>query len=947
MKQTLFLFSGIVAFLSIAFLQINSSSNKRNAFDKPGEAIEHEFMITKDPKLGRVPRERLLIAMKQLNDMQAKKTRGAIAGVLWEERGPNNIGGRTRTIMIDPNDVTKKTLWAGSVGGGLWQTTDITQTNPVWNNNNDFLDNLAISSMAFDPSNTQKFYAVTGEGRYNGDAIQGLGVFISTNGGTTWNSITSTLNNTDFNYCQKVVVTSVGTVLVATETGIWRTTAPVTTASIFTKVTTGSDFYSDIEISAPGSTIYASSGRFFTNNGNFFRSIDDGATWNSQADFNVKAGTVDRVDIACNGNNVYAVCQSSTGNGAKNFLHSSDGGINWTLKTKPTDADPGIGTDFTRSQAWYDFSIEVDPNNANNVWVGGIDMFKSTNNGTTWNQITHWYGGFGFQFVHADQHIAMYEPGNSNVMYLGNDGGIFRSSNANVAMPSFTEKNTGSPGNKGYNVTQFYACATKNEPGSNYFLAGAQDNGSQQFTTAGMNSTVDVNGGDGCFCFVDQTNSLNQIVTYVRNNISVSTDGGTSFNGLSTDNSGSFVNPMDLADGDNRLYSGRNNNQLIRWSNIFGAVSKTTLSINLDGSSASHVKVSPNNNQTVYVGTNDGGIFRITNAHTGSSPTITNLGSPWSGVSVSCIEVWKSSVNSDDSIVATVSNYGVANSVIFTSNGTSATPTWTNLDNASLPDMPIRWAVYNPTNKNQVLLATELGVWSTDNLNGGTTNWGPTNTGLANVKVNMIKVRRSDNRFVAATHGRGLFTSNSMLALPVLWGSLNALAIDNKKVELNWSTQVEQNTALFTIERSRDGVNFTSLATHRAKGNTEIESFYNYMDLQPMSGINYYRLKIEDIDGKKMYSKVVTATIETYTLDATLYPNPATDFVKLAMNGLKGTSIQYSIYNNLGRLITNRTMENTSSNLNVNIDLSSVPSGIYFIELSNGGQKIIRQLTIQ
>jgi hypothetical protein len=246
-----------------------------------------------------------------------------------------------------------------------------------------------------------------------------------------------------------------------------------------------------------------------------------------------------------------------------------------------------------------------------------------------------------------------------------------------------------------------------------------------------------------------------------------------------------------------------------------------------------------------------------------------------------------------------------------------------------------------------VLLATELGVWSTDNLNGGTTNWGPTNTGLANVKVNMIKVRRSDNRFVAATHGRGLFTSNSMLALPVLWGSLNALAIDNKKVELNWSTQVEQNTALFTIERSRDGVNFTSLATHRAKGNTEIESFYNYMDLQPMSGINYYRLKIEDIDGKKMYSKVVTATIETYTLDATLYPNPATDFVKLAMNGLKGTSIQYSIYNNLGRLITNRTMENTSSNLNVNIDLSSVPSGIYFIELSNGGQKIIRQLTIQ
>ncbi len=947
MKKQSILLSTILCCVGIAFVQMTQPSKIQKAFDKPDEAIEFEVQMTKDPALGYVPRERLLKAFNQMKAMQAKKTRSAIPGVVWTERGPNNIGGRTRTIMIDPNDATKKTLWAGSVGGGLWKTTDITQTTPTWVNNNDFLDNLAISSMAYDPTNTQKFFCGTGEGRGNSDGIRGFGVWMSADGGSTWNPITSTFANEDFYYCQKVMVTSVGTVLVATKTGIWRTAAPVTTASTFTKVSSGTDFYSDIEISSPGGTIYASSGRFFTNNGEFYRSTDDGLTWNSSADFLAKAGTVRRVDIACKGDTVYAVCQSGSGNGASDFLYSTNGGVNWTSKNLPNDDDPGVGSEFTRSQAWYDFSLEVDPNNANKVWIGGIDVFSTADNGTTWSQITHWYAGFGYQFVHADQHVAMFEPGNSNVLYLANDGGIFRSSNASVAVPTFVEKNTGSAGNKGYNVTQFYACATPNISGSNYFLAGAQDNGSQQFTSPGMNSTVDVNGGDGCYCFVDQTNSNNQLVTYVRNYVSGSTDGGVSFSDLGGDGTGLFVNPMDLADGDNRLYSSKDADEIYRWDDVFSGATITTLFVNLNGSKASHVKVSPNNPHTVYIGTIDGGIYKITNAHIGSSPTITSMNSPWATGNVSCIDVWKSANGLDDSLVATMSNYGVSNSVIFTSNGTAATPTWTNLDNATLPDMPIRWAVFNPLNKLQVLLATELGIWSTNSLNGTSTAWAPTNTGLANVKVNMIRVRRTDNRFVAATHGRGLFTSNILAPLPVLWGEVSALAINNEKVDIHWATQIEQNTDYFTIERSLDGVHFNELAKQKAASYSEVESNYVYQDEKPNGGINYYRIKQVDQDGKVLYSKIVTANILSSQLTLQVYPNPASDQVSLHINGLVAKPIHYTVYNYAGKAVISGQADNNLSSMRLTLNTSFLSTGMYYLELTNGTNKITQSLSIQ
>ncbi|MFB6306040.1 MAG: glycosyl hydrolase, partial [Flavobacteriales bacterium] len=148
---------------------------------------------------------------------------------------------------------------------------------------------------------------------------------------------------------------------------------------------------------------------------------------------------------------------------------------------------------------------------------GAIDLFKSTNSGSTWDQISHWYGGFGHPYVHADQHEIVFRNGSSSDIIFGTDGGVFYTSNADQAVPSFTAMNNG------YNVTQYYACAIHPDSAKNQFLAGAQDNGTQRYTSPGMNATIPVHGGDGTYCFIDQNDPDFQIVSSQRANYELST----------------------------------------------------------------------------------------------------------------------------------------------------------------------------------------------------------------------------------------------------------------------------------------------------------------------------------------------------------------------------------------------------------------------------------------
>ena len=188
--------------------------------DRINFAIDQEGRMTADPALGSVPRERLLDARLFAAELRRNSAgaRNSLAEITWEERGPSNIGGRTRALLVDASDPDGNILWAGSIGGGLWKTTNALAADPVWEKSNDALDNLAVSCIAQSKSNAKVLYFGTGEGYFNNDAVRGLGIWKSENGGTTWSRLASTTDQTFF-FVQKIVCSGSQTVLAATRNG--------------------------------------------------------------------------------------------------------------------------------------------------------------------------------------------------------------------------------------------------------------------------------------------------------------------------------------------------------------------------------------------------------------------------------------------------------------------------------------------------------------------------------------------------------------------------------------------------------------------------------------------------------------------------------------------------------------------------------------------------------
>jgi PKD repeat protein len=817
-------------FTSHPVLRSAWSLNEISKRDRMDLAMEQEFEMTKDPALGIVPRDRLIPAYEYMKSLPVPD--GPLADVNWLERGPANVGGRTRAIMVDPNDVTKKTVWSAGVAGGLWKTTDITVSTPDWQPVDDFFANLAISSITYDPSNTNILYFCTGEGYYNIDAVQGFGVWKSTDGGATWSQLSSTTSST-FNYCQKVVVTGSGVVMVATRTGgVQRSTNGGTswTKVLGSGVSGSSDWAFDIEIAANGD-IFASL------DGAIHKSTNGGASFGAALTLPISADRIELAVAQSDANYAYALVElSSAVNG---ILRTTDGGTTWTSRAEPDDADGGISaTDFSRGQAWYDLAIAVDPNNRDVIFVGGVDLFKSTNGGAsvgTWQQISHWYGGFGFQEVHADQHIIIFEPGSSNVIYFGNDGGIYRTADGTSTIPTISRKEFN------YNTTQFYGCAMHPDALSNHFLAGAQDNGSHKFTLEGINSTTEVTGGDGCFAHIDQDEPLYQFTSYVYNNYYRSTDGGVSFTSVGSNNNGRFINPTDYDNANDRLYACYLSGQYRRWTNPQTGATFQNVSVTEFGSGqVSSVTVSPNTANRVFFGIGNGRVVRVDNAHSTITATHINSGSGMPAGYVTCVEV---ETGNDNHLLVTFSNYGV-NSVWETTNGGTS---WTSVE-GNLPDMPIRWALFNPNNSDQALLATELGVWSTDNLDGGSTVWGASNTGFANVRTDMLQVRSSDKLVIAATHGRGLFSSDVFTSPAALFSANKTIAYLDKSIQFSdasykatswyWDFGDGNNSTLQnpTHSYSLSG-KFTVTLTINGGIDTEVKS--DYIHVLPYGGTPY------------------------------------------------------------------------------------------------------------
>ncbi|MEM9325998.1 MAG: fibronectin type III domain-containing protein [Bacteroidota bacterium] len=809
-------------------------------YDRPDLAVLQNFEMTRDPASNSVPTARAMSAFAQVKrDIASAR---AIPGVSWTERGPDNIGGRTRAVMFDPNDPSGQKVWAGGVGGGLWTNSNITSASTVWQNIDDFWANIAITTITYDPTNTQTFYVGTGEGFFNADAIRGAGIWKSTNGGVSWTQLPST-NVPNFYYVQKVAVTPTGTLLAATSAGLFRSVdGGASWSSLF------SGPFSDIEVASNGD-VYASAGIFSP--GSVRKSTTDGVSWTTVT----PASGGERIELAIapsDPNTVYAV--ASVNSSIAWLRKTTNGGLSWSTLPIPAYTEQSCSlsssNDFARGQSWYNLIMSVSPTNPNVVLVGGIDIYRSSNGGSNWNLVSYWTGACD-TYVHADQHAMQFSPVNPNVAIFGNDGGVFYSSNVGVsANPSFVARNNG------YNVTQFYAADQVNASGSNIMLAGAQDNGSLRYTAPGVNSTNEVTGGDGAFCHIDQQNGNYQFTSYVYNSYYRSTNGGASFSPvLQNQTYGRFINPTDYDDDAKILYCGANENQYIIVDNLTGSPGAFLRNASLGGNQVSAVKVSPYTANRIFLGTGTAGssggsaVFRVDNAQT-TSPSVTQISTsalPGNGY-ISSIALGAS----DAEILVTYSNYGLA-SVWETSNGGT---TWQNKE-GNLPDIPVRWALYNPANTNEVLLATEVGVWSTDNIGAGSPNWGPTSLGLANVRCDMLQYRESDGQVIVATHGRGAYTGTPFSGTtpdteaPSTPTNLAASNVGPTSFDVSW-----------TASTDNIGVTGYSVYINGALAGSTASNSYSFSGLSPASS---YTVAVEANDAAGNTSGQATLGVTTGT----------------------------------------------------------------------------------
>lgn len=732
------------------------------------EAYKRDFEMTKDPALGYPPTERLLEVQRVIQEKKAElKLKTTTSGVLdarWRERGPYDVGGRTRTILIDKNDPTNKTLFTAGVTGGIWRTRDITAAELLWENLGDFLGSLNISSIAQDANTPNIMYFGTGEGHYTHASPRGMGIWKSTDNGDNWEILSAT-NNSDFYYTQRVLVHPNGDVYAATRTaGVQRSQDGGATWEGVMTIRTD---IADIQLGPDGS-IYCATG-FVSGNARIYKTpmganVGDSGNWDqitsSSAGF---PNGFNRLELGISQSDpgtIYALV--AMGGDAEAIYKTTNDGQLWIEKPVPIigNDDSGNPIPFTNGQAWYDLCIAVDPNNADRIIVGGLTLHMSTNGGSSWSIRLS-------PNTHVDQHFILYEEGNSNVIYFGNDGGIWRTTNGTAPPENIQIRHR----NSGYNVTQFYACAMHPDLHSDYFLAGSQDNNSIQFDSYEIDRTRVVLGGDGMYCHIDQNDPQYQLASSQFGNYALSNNGGQDFTAGAIAANGDFV-AISQYDSDAKILyvSTTSSGRYYRWD--ISQPEGEIVNITSTSSNAGHIAVSPNVDNRIYWGTGGSAYLIIDDAHQGNSVE-GEFVTLQAGGSISCIEIER---GNEDHILVTQPNYGVE-SILETTDGGQ---TWQSVE-GDLPDMPVRWVVFNPDDADQAFIATEAGVWATDNLDGDNTVWVPQTNGLPNVRCDMLQVRQSDKFIAVATHGRGLFTTDA-LAEPLVHINIPKIGYQNEIV---------------------------------------------------------------------------------------------------------------------------------------------------------------------
>ncbi len=752
-----------LAALVIAFLLFTHTSNKpqsENDEGSNGNIKENEELETgyaaeaakwyydqRAFPLGYIPNDwrnkayKHIASFNQPNAM-AKTTQS----LTWTSLGPWNIGGRVRAIVVDPTD--PNTVYIGSVSGGVWKTTN---GGSSWLPLDDQMANLAVCSMVMDPKDPKTIYAGTGEGFNNYDAMQGAGIFKTTDAGSTWSQLPST-NNTNFYYVNRLAIdSSNGALYAATLYGLFKSTdgGDSFTNPIPSKYGQIGNMGScaDVVISYTSpTTIFASFGLFLQSQ--IWRSNDGGKTFQ----FNYQKLANGRIELASSPSDpltVYASFMNLNSNEIDSLCVTNDGGNTWITKIVPGPNSEGTPS-YTANQGWYNNAMTVDPDNAGTIYVAGIDTWKSLNYGINWTQISNAYASkSSLPSVHSDIHTLVFAPSNHNIIYLGCDGGVYNSTDRGKTWTGM---------NNNLAITQFYSGAVSPVFNSTTYYGGAQDNYTLMSSSNGQWRLI--MGGDGGDVNVDFSNPNNVYAERPNFTFLKSIKAG---NGFSYAQTGIPINSSTHETTDRTLFitpfsMDPNNSQILvagtyriyRTTNAAGNWTSISPDLSGDGySKVSAVTVAKGNSKIIYAAYTNGKIWVTQQADTNWTEIdqISTNGTPLAY----CTSL-ATNPTDDGTVYATYSGY-FARDKVFKS--TNYGQTWTNVS-GNLPNIPVQCLVVNPNNLQNLIIGTDLGIFTS--FDGGK-SWTQDNSGLANVAVFDLDYRASDNTIFAATHGRGMFSA--------------------------------------------------------------------------------------------------------------------------------------------------------------------------------------------
>ncbi|MFA8436377.1 MAG: T9SS type A sorting domain-containing protein [Marinifilaceae bacterium] len=960
----------------------------RKIKDDPFGRVHFDELMLRDPQTGKIPAN---IRAKELqfisNHREQLQSRLKSNQLNWLQRGPYNVGGRTRALAIDVAD--EKTILAGGVSGGMWRSTDEGKT---WKKTTGSNEHQSVTAIAQDPreGKTNIWYYSTGElvgssAGASGARYRGNGIFKSTDNGETWSPLDVTASNTPsifdryFDYCWNIIVDPTnGDVYVATFGGIFRSQDEgkswgeaarerdnMVLASSST--TTNDSYFTDI-ICTPEGVKYATLSSDGEIHGIFRSESGNKGDWTNitPENFPKKYDRIVLANAPSNSNIVYFLgATPDEGFEEHSFWKltwDATSGANWENRSNnlpPKDKkDEASGFD---SQGSYNMIIKVAPKDENMVFIGGTNLFRSTNGFAT-NFSTRWIGGYAgnetfanYPNHHPDQHSLSFK--NDTTLISGHDGGLSISYHFDA---NSTEKQPVKwvSLNNGYYTTQVYTVGIEEDYNdSDEIISGFQDNGT--WYVGKENTTekwIDLLGGDGGYCSLHA--SHNSFIASSQNGTTYlqfydETDKEWKFTRVDpegpTEDDVHFINPYIVDSNNDQVMYFAGGKYIWRNSNIYGIPlfsndkatknwEKLEQSVSEGKISALETSVTPGN--ILFYGTSQGKIYKLTNASTENAKQVEITGENMpEGAYVSSIEADPLDA---DKILISFSNYKVP-SIYYTENGGES---WTKIGgtleentDGSGDGPSIRWVNLIHTPSGLLYLAgTSTGLYSTTELKGNDTQWTQESPEMIGSSiVNMVKTRR-DGFIVAGSHGNGIFSAkvnfSAVKPQPDFVASQTTVPtgtpINFKDRSLgvttkwNWTFEGAQTTSSTQqhpsgIEYNQEGSYTVSLTTTNENGEASVTKTAFITVSNDVVGVENVLENQQESD------------------KFNIYPNPMREKAQVNFSNPNHTQYRLIVLDASGRVV--KIIENITNN-NVIINRNQLKPGLHIINLQ--GEKIYK-----